>query len=222
MTKTVVFNFVRVSKNICTICLEDFHTKYGTCVATVPLFAETFNKEVSNVLSEKPIILVELLFELRIVVIQDNQDGKRTACKKCARKIVNCYRKFAELRKALAGGRALDKGERLVASSAPCHKHLRRLVVQFLFEASDPATEVTPKASSTCENKAEGVQRRPSTKRALFPDQYSELEDENITSPIPRPIRQKPEEDVFSFDKQVICKQLALDKANDVLSEFMP
>ena len=32
-------------------------------------FAETFNKEVSNVLCEKPIILVELLFELRIVVI---------------------------------------------------------------------------------------------------------------------------------------------------------
>ena len=37
-------------------------------VATVPLFAGTFNKEVSNVLCEKPIILVELLLELRIVV----------------------------------------------------------------------------------------------------------------------------------------------------------
>ena len=31
---------------------------------------------------EKPIILVELLFELRNVVIQDSEDGKRTACKK--------------------------------------------------------------------------------------------------------------------------------------------
>ena len=29
---------------------------------------ETFNKEISNVLCEKPIILVELLLELRIVV----------------------------------------------------------------------------------------------------------------------------------------------------------
>ena len=86
-----------------------FHTKYGKCVATVLLFAKTFNKEVSNVFCEKPIILVELLlFELRIAVIQDSEDGKRTACKKCARKIVNCYRKFAELREALAGGRALD------------------------------------------------------------------------------------------------------------------
>ena len=96
MTTAVVFNFVRVSENICTICLEIFHTEYGKCVATVPLFAETFNREVSNVLCEKPIILVELLLELRIVVIQDCEDGKRTVCKKCARKIVNCYRMLAE------------------------------------------------------------------------------------------------------------------------------
>ena len=68
----------------------------------MPLFAETFNKEVSNVLCEKPIILVELFLELRIVVIQDGEDGKRTACKKCARKIVDFYRMFAELREALA------------------------------------------------------------------------------------------------------------------------
>ena len=63
MTTAVVFNFVRVSENICAICLENFHTEYDKCVATVLLFAETFNKEVSNVLCEKPIILVELLFE---------------------------------------------------------------------------------------------------------------------------------------------------------------
>ena len=77
---------------------------------------------------------------------------------------------FAELREVLVGGRALDTGER--------HKHLRHVVVQFLLEASDLATEVTSKASSSCKNEAEGVQRRPSTKRALFSDQYSELEDE--------------------------------------------
>ena len=76
-------NFVRVSENICTICYENFHTEYGKCVATVPLFAETLNKEVSNVLCEKPIILVELLFELRIIVSQDSEDGKKTVCKQC-------------------------------------------------------------------------------------------------------------------------------------------
>ena len=137
----------------------------------MPLFAETFHKEVSNVLCEKPIILVDFLFELKNVVIQDSEDDKRTAC---ARKIVNCYTMLAELREVLVGGRALDKGERLIALSAPGHKHLRHLVVQFLLEASDLATEVTPKASSTCKNEAEGVQRTPSTKRALFSDQYAE------------------------------------------------
>ena len=77
------------------------------------------------------------MFEVRIVVIQDSEDGKSTACKKCARKIVNCYRMFAELWEALAGGRALNKGERLRASSASGHKHLRQpvLVIQFLFES---------------------------------------------------------------------------------------
>ena len=91
---------------------------------------------------------------------------------------MNRYRIFAELRVALASGRVLDK-----ATSTPGHKHLRQpiLVVQFLFEASDLATEVTPNTSSTSENEAEGAQRRPSTKRALFSDQYSELDDE-ITS----------------------------------------
>ena len=49
--------------------------------------------------------------------------------KKCPSKIVNCYRMFAELQEALADGRALDKAERLIASSAPGHKHLRHLVV---------------------------------------------------------------------------------------------
>ena len=58
-------------------------------VATEPLFSETLNKEVSDDLFEKPIMLVELLLELRIIVIQDSEDGKKTVCKKCARKKVN-------------------------------------------------------------------------------------------------------------------------------------
>ena len=32
--------------------------------------------------TEKPVILVELLLKLRIVVIQDSEDGKRSVCKK--------------------------------------------------------------------------------------------------------------------------------------------
>ena len=60
----------------------------------------------------RPIILVELLLELRvagIVVIQDSEDGKRTASKNALGKIVNCYRTFAELQEALAGSRDSTK-----------------------------------------------------------------------------------------------------------------
>ena len=41
--------------------------------------------------------------------------AKGLLAKKCARKILNCYGMFAKLREALAGGRALNKGERLIA-----------------------------------------------------------------------------------------------------------
>ena len=104
------------------------------------------------------------------------------------------------------------QGKRLIASSAPGHKHLRQpgLIVQFLFEASNLVTEVTPKASSTCDED-EGAQQRPSTKIALFSDQYSELEDE-ITSLVASdiPSQQNPEEEVrllVSFDKQAFEAQ---------------
>ena len=76
---------------------------------------------------KKPnIILMELLLELSIVVIEDSEDGKRTVCKKCARKIGHSTRR-----------------KTFIASSAPGHKHLRQpvLVVQFLFKASDLATK---------------------------------------------------------------------------------
>ena len=73
-----------VSKNICTICFENFHTVYGRCVSTVPLFSESFEKEFSYVLCEESVILVQLLLEFRNVVIQDSEDVKRSVGKKNA------------------------------------------------------------------------------------------------------------------------------------------
>ena len=52
-----------------------------------------------------------LSFLWKNCVSWDSEDGKRTVCKIWARKIVNCYRMFAELREALAGCRALDKAK---------------------------------------------------------------------------------------------------------------
>ena len=114
MTTTVVFNFVRVSENICTFASRIFTQSMDSMSPQCHcVLAEMFNKEVSNVLCEKPFILVEFLPELRVVVIQDSEDGKRTVGKKYGRKIVNCYRMFADLREALAGVRALDKAKDL-------------------------------------------------------------------------------------------------------------
>ena len=59
---------------------------------------------------EKPIILVELLFELRMLSFKIVKMTKGLLAKKCARKIVSYYTMFAELREVLVGGRALDKG----------------------------------------------------------------------------------------------------------------
>lgn len=73
----------------CEICSENLRSKTGACVATVSLFSETSNKEFSNACNGKPVVFAELLRVLGIVLVQDRQ---RSVCKKCARKIVNCYK----------------------------------------------------------------------------------------------------------------------------------
>ena len=144
----------------------------------MPLFSKTSNTEFSNVLCEKHVILVELLLELRIVVIQDSKDDKRSVCKKCVRKIVNCYGMFTELREALAGGRALDEAKES-APRTPSRANPRGSIP---VRGQRSPVGVNPKAKrqqkSACGNKAEGAQPKPSTNRALFFDQYSELDDE--------------------------------------------
>lgn len=83
-------------------------SKYGTCVATVPLFLETCNTEFCNVLCGKPVILVQLLLDLKIIV---SHDGSSSVCKKCARKIVNCYKLFVELKQAFVVDLAVEKAK---------------------------------------------------------------------------------------------------------------
>ena len=85
----------------CEICSENLRSKTGACVATVSLFSETSNKEFSNACNGKPVVFAELLRVLGIVLVQDRQ---RSVCKKCARKIVNCYKLFTELQQAFIHG----------------------------------------------------------------------------------------------------------------------
>ena len=66
------------------------------------------------------------------------------------------------------GGRALDKGERLIASSALGHKHLRHLVVQFLLEASDLATEVLQRQAALVKMKLKEFNEDPQQRELCF------------------------------------------------------
>ena len=102
------------SEMFCEICRENLRTKKGSFVATVSLFCENSNKEFSSALSGKPVILAKLLADLGIVVVQHRQ---RSVCKKCARKIVNCYKLFTELRKPFVVGLAREKSEEISNSS---------------------------------------------------------------------------------------------------------
>ena len=95
------------------------------CVAIVPLSAETFNKEVSNGFAWKTYHSCGIIASVENCC-QDSEDGKRTVCKICARKIVNCYRMFAEYTGGIGRWQGTQQGERLIASSAPGHKHLQQ------------------------------------------------------------------------------------------------
>ena len=106
--------------------------------------------------------------------------------KNALRKMVDCFRRFAGLREALEGGRALDEAKdfkrsrpRSPSTASP------RSSIPVRGQRSRNWRDCKGEAAknSTCQNEAEGGQRRPSTNRALFSDQFSELDDE-ITSPV--------------------------------------
>ena len=98
-------------------------------------------------MTEKPVILVELLLKLKIVVSQGGEDGKNLfARKQCSRKIYNGYRMFTLfIPEALVAGRAIHEAKGFKGSTISFDRQ-PVLGVQSLFEASNLATEVTPKA----------------------------------------------------------------------------
>jgi len=158
------------SGSFCRICRKNLHTKYGTCVATVPLFVETSNKEFCNVLCGKPVILAQILLDLKIIV---SHDGSSSVCKKCARKILNCYKLFAELEKAFAVVSAVEEAK----ESAPRTPTRERYSAR---PSQRSPTGVTPKAKRLKESTdtAQEHERLPLSKRSLCFDKYSVVEDE--------------------------------------------
>ena len=114
---------------------------------------------------------------------------------------------FTELQEALAGGTALNKA----AESVPWTPSRTPVGVQFLFLACYPQLEWlqrwSGKKSTSCENETEGAQERLSTNRALFSDQYSEL-DNKITSLIKiDPDRKEftTDQNAFTYSSVTLC-----------------
>ena len=162
--------FPMVSERFCRICRENLLQKYGTSVATVPLFLETCNKEFCNVLCGKPVILAQLLLDLKIIV---SHDGSCSVCKKCPRKVVNCYKLFVELKKAFVVDSAVEKAKESGPQTPTRERYSAR-------HQRSP-TGVTPKAKCLKENRlgatAQEPENRPLSKRSLFFDKYTVVED---------------------------------------------
>jgi hypothetical protein len=84
----------------CKICGENLRKADGSCISSVPLFSETVNKEFCSALGVQSVVLANLLSKLGIVLNTASQQDDHFACKKCSRKIVNCYKLFSELYKS--------------------------------------------------------------------------------------------------------------------------
>jgi hypothetical protein len=84
----------------CKVCGENLRKADGSCISSVPLFSETVNKEFCSALGVQSVVLANLLSKLGIVLNTASQQDDHFACKKCSRKIVNCYKLFSELYKS--------------------------------------------------------------------------------------------------------------------------
>jgi hypothetical protein len=145
----------------CRICGENFKTKSGTYVATVSLFLETSNKEFSGVLSQKQVVLGKLLQSIGIFALPKSNDS---VCKKCARKVVNCYKLFQELKTAFT------EEEKLVLSTISNQRSNQR-----------SPTGLTPSAKRSKINKPSGIESNvdPKSKKSLFGKEN--IQDKNST-----------------------------------------
>jgi len=119
----------------CDLCKENLITKYGIRTSTVPLFCATTNKEFCSSFGGKPVILSELLRAVGIVVSRSHIGS---VCKRCARKIINCYKSYSDIVKAL-----VEKSTCTSASQTPERKPNKRPV------SSRTPTGITPIAKKT-------------------------------------------------------------------------
>ena len=156
---------------LCKVCGQNLRKADGSCVSSVPLFSETVNKEFCSALGVQSLILSNLLLKLGIVLNGADQQCDHFACKKCSRKIVNCYKLFSELQKTLANFIASD----------PTVQHNR---TGSLERSPTGLTPESKRQRFTSANPSLNEKKASKTRKALFenvndaPGDYSSLNDE--------------------------------------------
>ena len=76
---------VMVSENVCSVCFEHFHTECRKCFATVRCFLKLLTKSFPMFCVKNLSFLCNYcMLGLRIAVIQDSEDGRRSIEKKNA------------------------------------------------------------------------------------------------------------------------------------------
>ena len=154
-------------------CCENLRSKSGSSVCTVPLFSETNNKEICALLQGQSIILSKLLrgigIKLECAVSQENQ---RLVCKKCARKIVNCYKLYSEIHQVFVGGWTDEKFVQ-ESSTFPQSPEIdwRRVHHQRSPTGVTPtAKRLKNQSSDRDAGEGQGPTANPLSKRSLFED----------------------------------------------------
>ncbi|KXJ27193.1 hypothetical protein AC249_AIPGENE17609 [Exaiptasia diaphana] len=74
---------------ICNLCKENLRVKYGCKPSTVPLFSATTNKDICSLVGSETVILANIIRKIGISL--DVGTGG-SVCKRCARKIANCFK----------------------------------------------------------------------------------------------------------------------------------
>lgn len=189
-------------QSFCELCRENLQKENGSFVCTVPFFSQTFNKEFSNALNGKPVVIAELLLDIGIGVVQDRRSS---VCKRCARKIVNCYKLFTELQQAFidsSGSEAFKENSCTRLKTTDKSNKEKNHVLQ---QHQRSPTGTTPMAkrqkagnnNTTAENTkhSQEPERRSSSKKLLFgnkpEDKYLAVNDQ-ISSRMDMPTETLP------------------------------
>ena len=157
----------------CKVCGQNLRKADGSSISSVPLFSETVNKEFCAALDVQSLILSKLLLKLGIVLNGTHQRYD-FACKKCSRKIVNCYKLLSELQKTLAN-----------ISASDTHLTLEENQRTRLLERSPSGlTPESKRQRFKSVNRSGNEKKATKTRKALFenvndaPGDYSSLNDE--------------------------------------------